>query len=299
MSGVAFIGAGEFGGRLARRLLARGEHDVVVCDRDPEIRATFEELGAHAVATASECAPADLVIVFVATGDQVRDCLLGDRGLVAGVAGGGPVPLVAIGSTIAPDIVIEVGAALADHGIRTIDVPSTGAIAFAERGEIEVLAGGAVEDVDAARPVLDQFSRKVLHAGPLGSGQKLKILNNLLSISSMYLTAEAIRIGVESEMPIELVLEAINDGSGRNFWTLLGLEGIAEQYAGYTSSSAYWDTYRSITSKDLALAAKLSADAGVSTPILDVVAERVRTLERDDEFDHMRLVADAGAATDG
>lgn len=292
MSTVAFIGAGEFGGRLARRLIAHGGHETVICDASPEVARTFAGLGATIAADPVDCATADLVIVFVATAEQVRACLLGDRGLLHGF--GDRPPLVAIGSTVAPEIVLEAGAELGRRGVQVIDIPATGAIAFAERGEIQILAGGDISAVDAARPVLEVFSRKILHAGPLGSGQRLKILNNLLSISAMYLTAEALGIAAEHAMPLELAIEAINDGSGQNFWTLLRPDGIAEQYSGYTSSAEYWETFRSITRKDLALAVALSAEKSLHTPVLDAVSAVVARLGPTDELENMRRIAEVG-----
>jgi 3-hydroxyisobutyrate dehydrogenase-like beta-hydroxyacid dehydrogenase len=120
---------------------------------------------------------------------------------------------------------------------------------------------------------------------------KMKILNNLLSVSTIYLTAETYRIGMEHGMPLEAIAEAINEGSGRNFWTA-DIEDVARQYAGYTSSSAYYATFLDITRKDLALARELGADVQVRTPILEAVHERVATLDPSEvEYDNMRSVA--------
>ena len=288
MSTVAFIGAGEFGSRVARLVHAAG-YRLVVCDRDERVTNSFDELGATTVTSGRDCARADVVIVFVATGEQVIDCLTGADGLLRGLTPASR-PLVAIGSTVSPSIAIAVGATLKAAGVPTIDIPSTGALAFAERGELQILAGGELADIERARPVLATFSRMVTHCGDLGSGMKMKILNNLLSVSTIYLTAEAYRIGMEHGMPISAIATAINEGSGRNFWTS-DIDDVARQYAAYTGDPAYYDTFLDITRKDLALACDLGREVNVRTPVLDVVAQRVASLEPTDEYDNMCAIA--------
>src|SRR4029453_18758451 len=137
---VAFIGAGQMGGRCARRLLRAG-HDVIICDEAPAVRESFAAEGASIAATPGDCARADVVIIFVMNGTEALTAALGEGGLLSGIDPSAP-PLVLIMSTISPDDARRIAAGLSEKGVHTIDAPVTGGLVHAEQGRLLILAGG-------------------------------------------------------------------------------------------------------------------------------------------------------------
>src|SRR3712207_1827719 len=116
---------------------------------------------------------------MVVDGAQVRDVLLRDPdGAVQGASDGA---LFVDMTTIAPDDARAIGAELAGRGLRFVDAPVTGSSPKAEAGTLTIMAGGDAADVEEARPLLEVMGEVVLHVGPLGHGQAIKLINNAVA----------------------------------------------------------------------------------------------------------------------
>src|SRR3954453_20743671 len=177
---VAWLGLGIMGSRQAVHLVRAG-HELCVWNRTRETAdAGAAEHGATVAATPRD-AVADVEIAFtmLVDGDQVRAVL----GEAAGAAQPGLlcVDMSTIGSTAAR----EIGATLADRGVRFIDAPVTGSSPKAEDGTLTVMAGGEREDFERARPLLEEMGGLVVHAGPLGHGQTVKVINNAVGAANL------------------------------------------------------------------------------------------------------------------
>jgi len=214
---IAFIGAGQMGGRLAR-LLMRAGHELIVCDQAPSVQKAFAADGAAIAATPAECACADIVVIFVMNGTEALSATLGPSGLLSAIDPSAP-PLVLIMSTIMPDEARQIAAGLSPKGVHTVDAPVTGGPILAEQGKLLILAGGDPADVDRAHAVLRLMGREVIRCGALGEGLTAKILNNMLGIANMYLMQECYRLGVAYGMPPSRVAAILEKGAGQNFWT--------------------------------------------------------------------------------
>jgi 3-hydroxyisobutyrate dehydrogenase-like beta-hydroxyacid dehydrogenase len=199
MTTVAIVGTGRMGSAMARALVAGGA-DLVVCNRTPRTaRALAEELHARAVETPAEAAAAaDVAITMLADGDAVRETWDGPRGLVAGAHPGG---VLVDSSTVPPDTITTFEPAVRERGAGIVDAPVSGSTALATKGELTIMAGGATDDLERARPALDLVARAVTHVGPLGSGAALKLAVNALifalntSVSEALVLAE--RAGID------------------------------------------------------------------------------------------------------
>jgi 3-hydroxyisobutyrate dehydrogenase-like beta-hydroxyacid dehydrogenase len=133
--------------------------------------------GARAAASPREVAAAsDVVGLCVRDDADVRAAMRGDAGVLAGAAHGA---IIAIHSTVQPAPVIEVAALAAERGVGVVDACITGGGTGAAQGTLTVMVGGDAAHVDRARPFFDCFAKKVVHTGPLGTGCKLKLCNNL------------------------------------------------------------------------------------------------------------------------
>jgi len=176
---VAMLGVGRMGGPMAANIAAAG-HTVRVHNRT---RAKAEALAGRADVVvaddpASAADGADVIVTMVADEDAVRALWTGERGALAAA----PQGCLAIEmSTIGPDAARRLADLAAAHAVRLVDAPVSGSTAAATEGSLLILAGGDPDDVERARPVLDAVGSRVIHMGPLGTGQAMKLaVNNIV-----------------------------------------------------------------------------------------------------------------------
>jgi 3-hydroxyisobutyrate dehydrogenase-like beta-hydroxyacid dehydrogenase len=133
-----------------------------------------------------------------------------------GVGNGKRVKIFVDLSTTGPRTTALVVAGLTERGIATVDAPVSGGVAGAKKGTLAVMASGPHALIERVRPLLAIFG-KVFHVGERpGMGQAMKLCNNILSATSMAVTAEAMVMGVKAGLDPTLMLEIINSGTGRN-----------------------------------------------------------------------------------
>lgn len=161
------------------RNLARAGFPLVLYNRTAErAHALAAEVGgAVAAGPAGAAAEADVVVSMLADGDAVLQVYLSPGGVVEGLRPG----TVAVDmSTVGPDVVREVGAAVERAGGAMVDAPVSGSVPAAEAARLMVMAGGEGSVVERIRPVLEAMGSPVFHVGPLGSGQVVKLAVNTL-----------------------------------------------------------------------------------------------------------------------
>ena len=209
---IGFVGLGIMGSRMAANL-ARAGCELTVFNRT---RATAdgwvaEHGGAAADSPADVGAASDLVISMVVDGDQVREALLGEQGVAQGAARG---TLCVDMSTIAPAQTRAIGAELHGRGIALLDAPVTGSSPKAQDGTLTIMAGGRAEDFERARPLLEVMGALVVHAGPLGHGEMVKIINNAAAAANAATVAEALLAGQAMGVDLDALVQVMGKGSG-------------------------------------------------------------------------------------
>lgn len=177
MSHVGFIGAGRIGAPMIGRLAEAG-HEVRAVGRSPEKRDAIDKLGATGVPAVEEAADgADIVVVCVFSDEQVqRVCLESD--LIPSMK---PGSVIVVHTTGSPQTAQAVAARADRRFIDVVDAPVSGSPHDVEAGRITLFVGGDGAAVGQVAPVLSSYGDPVLHVGPLGAGQTVKLLNNLLS----------------------------------------------------------------------------------------------------------------------
>jgi len=209
---IGFVGLGHMGVPMTRRLVAAG-HDVRGYDTSAEAR---ERLGAAAVESLADAADgAEVVVLMLAASDVVRGVVL-DDGLLDAIEPGALV--VDMGSSD-PTQTRELAAAAGSHGIGYVDAPVSGAVVGAEAGTLTIMFGGTAEELARCEPFLAALGKKIVHAGPVGAGHALKALNNLLSATSFLITLEAVAAGARFGLDPKVMIDAINDSTGRSWST--------------------------------------------------------------------------------
>jgi 3-hydroxyisobutyrate dehydrogenase-like beta-hydroxyacid dehydrogenase len=254
---VGFIGLGIMGSLMAMNL-ARAGFPLTVTTRTPgKAEAWTDEHGGDAVATPADVARAsDVVITMVVDGAQVDEVLLGEDGVVAGAREG---MLCVDMSTIAPGDARRIGAALAERGIGFVDAPVTGSTPKATDGTLTIMAGGSDEDIARARPVFDAMGEVILHVGPLGHGQTVKVISNAVSATNASTLAQALVVGSALGVDLDALVEVMRTGSAGS--TMLTLKAAPMRDHDYTT---LFKTEHML--KDVRLAIEESQAAGVPFP---------------------------------
>jgi len=209
---LGFVGLGNMGGPMAGRLIDAG-HRLAVYDIRGEAMVPLVARGAVRMNASSAVADAsDIVFFSLPEPKDVEGEALGTAGVAAGRRAKVFVDL----STTGPRTTARVVAGLSERGIATIDAPVSGGVAGAKKGTLAVMASGPHSLIERVRPLLAIFG-KVFHVGERpGMGQAMKLCNNILSATSMAVTAEAMVMGVKAGLDPALMLEVINSGTGRN-----------------------------------------------------------------------------------
>jgi 3-hydroxyisobutyrate dehydrogenase len=217
---VGFIGLGIMGSRMAA-CLRRAGFELVVWNRT---RATADAWAAEHGATVAE-SPAEVgaqcgvVITMVVDGDQVRQVLLGDDGVARGAAAG----TVCIDcSTIAPGDAREIAAALAEREIAFMDAPVSGSSPKAENGTLTIMVGAEPATIERTRPHLEAMGELIVHVGPVGHGQTVKVINQAVAATNAAVVAQALVYGKRAGVDLDALVEVMGASSGAS--TMLALK---------------------------------------------------------------------------
>jgi len=216
---VGFIGLGIMGSRQAASLRRAG-FELTVYNRTRERAEQWVAEHGGQLAESPREVVADVVITMVVDGAQVEQMLLGDDGAVQGAREN---TLFIDMSTIGPADARRIGAALAERGHRFVDAPVTGSAPKAEDGTLTIMAGGADDDMARAMPLLEAMGELIVHVGPVGTGQQVKVLSNAVSAVNCATLAQALAVGRRADVNLEALLKVMGAGSANS--TMLQLKG--------------------------------------------------------------------------
>jgi 3-hydroxyisobutyrate dehydrogenase-like beta-hydroxyacid dehydrogenase len=208
---VGFIGLGIMGSRMAANL-ARAGFELTVWNRTEQTAHDWvaEHGGTVAPTPAALADGADLVITMVVDGPQVRELLLGPDGVAEGARSG----LLCIDcTTIGQDAALEIGAGLRERGLRLLDAPVTGSLPGARDGTLLIMIGGEAADVEEARPAFEAMGKTILHVGPLGAGQAIKVISNSVAVANAATVAEGLLAGKAAGVDLDSLVAVMEGGA--------------------------------------------------------------------------------------
>ena len=268
---VGFMGLGIMGTRMAANL-ARAGLDLVVWNRTAETALTWaEQHGARVADSPAEvAAQCEIVITMVVDGDQVESLLLGEDGVSSGARRG----LLCIDmSTIGLRAARSIGERLADWNISFMDAPVTGSSPKAEDGTLTIMAGGTKEDFDRAHPLFSAMGDLIVHVGPLGHGQLVKVINNAVAAANTAVAAEALVAGQLAGADLDKLLTVVRAGSGDSAMMELKAQPMREHD---------WTTLFKLEHmlKDLRLCIEEATQAGADVELIERTAELLAAAER-------------------
>lgn len=262
------------GAPMARRVSQAG-FELIVCDRNPAVLASFEAQGACVKMSARDCGAADVVIVLVGNDAQISDVTIGADGLIHGIAEN-HAPIVCVMSTTLPGTLQRIAPPLEAAGARLVDAPIRGGIVKAEDGTLTIMLDGACADLDVVMPVMNAMAQNLFRCGTLGSAEVVKIVNNMLCIAIMFLGAEAIELAERHGVTFEQITPIINVSTGRNFLTADATEG-RRQYGAWARSEAAFGALLKVVCKDLHLVKDMAASANLDLGLLNDISRYVDT----------------------
>jgi 3-hydroxyisobutyrate dehydrogenase-like beta-hydroxyacid dehydrogenase len=247
---------------MASNLLAAG-FALTVHNRSRGREGPLLARGALAAASPAEAAAdAELLCLCVSDDRAAEAVLLGGAGAAPALKAGS---LVIDFSTIAPATSQALAARLASLGVAYLDAPVTGGTEGARAGSLSVLVGGATEDLERARPLLEVVGSRITHLGPVGSGQQAKAVNQVLVAGSYAAVAEAMALGERLGLPMAQVCEALAAGAAGS-WAL-------ENRAANMLRGEFPLGFRlTLHRKDLAIALAAAEAAGLELPLSRLVA---------------------------
>lgn len=207
---LGFIGVGVMGNPIAKHLIAKG-HGVVVYDRSDAAVRAMVQAGAQAAASTGEVADrAAVVFTSLPTPTVFTQVLTGE------VAAGRAVKVVVDLSTVGSRATRHAAAVLRDKGIDLVDAPVSGGAAGAKAGTLAVMVAGRESAVAQVKDLLESFGKLFMVGPEPGQAQLLKLLNNMLSSTAFAITSEAFVAGVKGGLDPQVMMAAINAGSGRS-----------------------------------------------------------------------------------
>ena len=230
---VGFIGLGIMGAPMVRNLLNAG-FQVTVWNRT---RARSEAAAEHGAAIgespADVAARSDVTITCVTATDDVAAVLIGAEGtpppVIEGVRAGS---VVIDMSTISPAATREFAARLAQRGVQLLDAPISGGEQGAINGTLSIMLGGDANALERVRPILEAMGSRITHCGPSGSGQTVKLCNQIAVSINNFAMAEALVFCQASGVDPSTMLEAISAGAAGS-WQIsnLGPKVVARDFA--------------------------------------------------------------------
>ena len=254
---VGFVGLGTMGGAMAANA-ARAGFDVSAWNRTPGRADELKDLGvAMRESPAKVAAASDVVITIVSDTPDVESVLFGPDGVAAGAEHGS---LVIDMSTISPSATRDFAARLAQTDVAMLDAPVSGGSEGAKKGTLSIFVGGEAADLERARPVLASLGTTITHVGPIGAGQAVKAVNQVILAGTYLGVAEGIVLALKSGLDVDQVVGALSGGAAQS-WVLTNRSGrmLENDYPlGFKVA---------LHRKDLGIALGMARELGASLPV--------------------------------
>jgi 3-hydroxyisobutyrate dehydrogenase len=215
---VSFLGLGVMGGAIARHIGQAG-HQLTIYNRSPERAARWQDanpgLAARVVGSPAEAAEgADVVLTCVGNDDDLADVALGPGGVFSTLPRGAVfIDHTTVSARIARQIAVEAR----DLEVHCVDAPVTGGQAGAENGQLSVMCGGRAEAIEAARPIMAAYTKRIVHVGKAGAGQTTKMVNQIAFSGILATLSEALRFAEAAHLDLDKVYEAISGGASQSW----------------------------------------------------------------------------------
>ncbi|PRP82884.1 3-hydroxyisobutyrate dehydrogenase [Planoprotostelium fungivorum] len=265
---VGFIGLGNMGAFMASNL-ARGGHPLVVHDLDHQVVEKVKERARghggivdYAKTPKELAAKADYIVTMLPSSPHVLSVYTSENGILSAVKKNA---LLMDTSTIDPTVARDLAKTVHQSGAAMVDAPVSGGVGGAEAGTLTFMVGGSVENFQRAETLLKLMGKNIVHCGEAGSGQVVKVCNNLALAIEMIGVAEAMNLGVSFGMDPKILAGIFNTSSAR-CWSSDTYNPVPGVMPNVPASRGYTGGFGvDLMAKDLGLAS--SAANAVRAPI--------------------------------
>jgi 3-hydroxyisobutyrate dehydrogenase-like beta-hydroxyacid dehydrogenase len=253
---IGFIGLGDMGFPMARRLLKHGFQVFSCAHRRREAIETLKAEGLIEKSTPREVAERVDVLITIVVDDQQTDAVLrGDSGALAGMKPGSTLIIM---STLSPTYCINIAKEAAELGLTVLDCPVSGGNIGAEKGTLALIVGGDVEATERCRAALEVMGT-IHYCGDVGMGQVAKLANNAISLTTAAVVGEACAMARSYGMDMDRLMEILSKSTGQSF--------IADNWGRATSN---WPHLRDLGHKDVGLCIETAKVNNVSLPLIEM-----------------------------
>ncbi len=258
---VGFIGIGQMGIHMARKILEAG-YELVVHDINKDAAMPVVEEGAvWAGSPAAVAGACRVVITCLPTPQSVQDAVLGEDGLRFGWKEGDIYIDMSTNAPLTVRLISEVAAPL---GVKVLDAPVSGGTRGAEAGTLAIMVGGDPAVLEEARPVLEPMAGKIFHLGDVGCGNVAKLVNNMIGLACNSICAEGFVLGVKAGIDPQALYDLLTISTADN-WSL-------RQYPRTVFKGDFAPGFKiSLAHKDIGLALGLGQEYGVPLPVAEAV----------------------------
>lgn len=279
---IGFIGLGLMGKPMSYNLLKAG-YSLSVFNRSTPALDELVRAGATAATSPQEVATlSDIVITMLPDSPDVESVVMGPGGLLQGAH---PGLLIIDMSTISPLIAQHLAVEAQHHEVHFLDAPVSGGDVGAIAGTLSIMIGGAADDVEHARPVLEVLGQRIIHCGPAGSGQIVKSCNQVVVALIIEAISEALVLGAKAGVQPEIILQVLGGGLAQNrVMDLRGASMIRHQFLPGGKARFHH--------KDLGIALQLARTYGVAVPMTAFVDQLFLALTEQGkgDLDHSALL---------
>ena len=213
---IGWIGTGVMGAPMCGHLLAAGHRVTVHTRTRGRAQALLDAGASWADSPAAAAAGAEVVFTIVGLPADVREVVLGERGVLSTLRPGG---VVIDMTTSEPSLAHEIDARARANGIDSIDAPVSGGDVGAREATLSIMVGGDAQAVERVRPLLELLGKAVVHQGPAGAGQHTKMVNQTLIATGMIGVCEALLYAHRAGLDPETVLRSVSGGAAGS-WSL-------------------------------------------------------------------------------
>ena len=213
---IGFIGLGIMGRGMTHNLLKAG-FDVTVWNRTTSRMEEFVQAGATAGENPADVAArSDIIITCVSDTPDVEAVILGENGVIESIQSGA---LLIDCSTISPQTTRDIAAKLNEKGASMLDAPISGGSEGAANGTLSIMVGGPADQFERAKPAFQAMGKTITHVGDQGAGQTVKLVNQILVVTTMLGVSEALLFAQAGGLDLNKTLEAVSGGAAGS-WML-------------------------------------------------------------------------------
>lgn len=215
---VSFLGLGVMGGAIARHIGAAG-HRLTIFNRSPQRLDAWQAANPGqtvrvAKSPAEAADGADVVLTCVGNDDDLADVVLGPTGVFSTLGKGA---VFIDHTTVSAQIARQIAVEARDLQVHCVDAPVTGGQAGAEKGQLTVMCGGRADAIAAATPIMEAYTKRIVHVGKAGAGQTTKMVNQIAFSGILATLSEALRFAEAAHLDLDKVYEAISGGASQSW----------------------------------------------------------------------------------